>query len=224
MAEQLVQAEPMVPHVLTDCAWHAPLAQQPVGQVFGSHAQVPFVVSHRPLLHALQSAPLPPHFAPVCEAYGTHVPPTVAVQQPIEHDVASHTHWPLLLSHSWPVAQPAQAAPPVPHDPLLWAPHCSQVPVEPPLQQPLPHVLTSHTHWPVLRSHSRLVPHALHATPPAPQEAFDSFARASQVVPLQQPAQADPPQLHIPLVHADPPPHAPHACPPVPHDVDDWAV
>ena len=38
------------------------------------------------------------------------------LQQPFGHEVASQTHWPLVLLHSCPVAHPVQVAPVVPHD------------------------------------------------------------------------------------------------------------
>jgi hypothetical protein len=67
-----------------------PLAvQQPLGQVVASQAHLPLVVSHSPLLHPAQAAPLVPHCELVCEAYGTHVFP---LQQPLGQDVASQTH------------------------------------------------------------------------------------------------------------------------------------
>jgi hypothetical protein len=90
-----------------------------------------------------------------------------------------------------------------------------------PLQQPLGHELASQTHWPVLVLHSSLAPHATHVAPPAPHEAFDSLESASHVEPLQQPAQAPPPQVHIPLEQAPPLAHAVHAAPAVPHWLDD---
>jgi hypothetical protein len=187
--------------------WQTPLAQLAV--LFAIGAQVP------------HSEPPAPQELADCVEYGTHVPPTVAVQHPLGHDVASHTHVPLLLSHSCPLAQPPHVAPPVPHEPLLWVLHSSQVPVAPPTQQPPAHELASHVHCPVVLLHSRLVPHAWHATPPAPHEVFDSLDRASHVVPLQQPAHAIPPQLHVPFEQADPLLQAAQFAPPVPHDVVD---
>jgi hypothetical protein len=54
-------------------------------------------------------------------------------QQPIGHEVASHTHEPVEL-HSCPCAQAAHAAPAPPHDVVfdVWhAPASSQQPVQP---------------------------------------------------------------------------------------------
>jgi hypothetical protein len=42
-----------------------------------------------------------------------HVGP---LQQPPGHEVASQTHRPVALLHSWPVLQAAHAAPPAPHE------------------------------------------------------------------------------------------------------------
>lgn len=65
-------------------------------------------------------------------------------QQPLGHDVASQTHWPLLRSHSWPVAQDAHVAPPVPQDVGDSLPYASHDPLVPPLQHPFAQVLLSH--------------------------------------------------------------------------------
>lgn len=66
-----------------------------------------------PLPHPLQAAPFVPHSVCDWEVYGTHVVP---LQQPFGHEVASQTHLPVVLSHSWPSEHPAQVAPPVPHE------------------------------------------------------------------------------------------------------------
>jgi hypothetical protein len=55
-----------------------------------------------------------PHVADVDVS---HCPP--ALQHPIGHDAASHTHLPLVVSHCCPVAQAPHAAPPAPHEPLV---------------------------------------------------------------------------------------------------------
>ena len=110
---------PAEPHDVFDSdayAWHVPLApplQQPAGQVFASHAQVPLVLSHSPLAHELQVAPPLPHCEGVCEEKVTQVLP---LQQPLAHEVASHTHCPVVLLHSWPVAHEPHATPPAPHE------------------------------------------------------------------------------------------------------------
>ena len=69
--------------------------------------------SHSPFGHAEQAAPPEPQSAADCIDDGMQVLP---LQQPIAHDVASQTHWPVALLHSWPVEQGEHAAPPVPQD------------------------------------------------------------------------------------------------------------
>jgi hypothetical protein len=64
------QLTPFVPHCDSDCCEagkHEPLAQQLLGHVFGSHAQVPLVVSHSPLAQAAQVTPLEPQDVADCE-------------------------------------------------------------------------------------------------------------------------------------------------------------
>jgi hypothetical protein len=137
------------------------------------------------------------------------------LQQPLGHDVASHTHWPLLLLHSWPEPQAPQAAPAVPQEPLDSAEYASHTPLE--VQQPAGHEVASQTHWP-LALHSWPAGHAAHARPPLPHEEFVSLDSASHAPPpVQQPAHDPPPQVHDPFEHASPEPHALHAPPLVPH-------
>jgi hypothetical protein len=38
------------------------------------------------------------------------------LQQPLGHEVASHTQTPVVVLHSWPWSQGEHAAPAVPHD------------------------------------------------------------------------------------------------------------
>ena len=66
-----------------------------------------------PDAHALHAAPAVPHCEVDCEPYGTQVVP---LQQPLGQDVASQTHCPVVVLHSWPVPHAAQVAPPVPHE------------------------------------------------------------------------------------------------------------
>jgi hypothetical protein len=105
--------------------------QQPFGQEFALQAHVPCVVSHVPAAHATQAAPPVPHCEADCDESGTQVLP---LQQPLGHDVASHTHWPVFLSQSCPDAHARQAAPPVPQEPLDSDAYDSQVPLA--VQQP----------------------------------------------------------------------------------------
>jgi hypothetical protein len=37
------------------------------------------------------------------------------LQQPVGHDAALQTHWPVAMLHCWPLTQAAHAAPAVPH-------------------------------------------------------------------------------------------------------------
>jgi hypothetical protein len=80
-----------------------PPLQQPPPHEFESHAHVPFVVSHAPAAHGLHALPAVPHWPPLSDAHGTHVVPPA--QQPLAHELPSHTHCPVLVLHSWPVAQ-----------------------------------------------------------------------------------------------------------------------
>ena len=160
-------------------ATQAPCAQQPVGQEVPSHTQV--LATHRwPTAHA---APLPHRQVPVAEqlsermSHATQVAPAspqlpgararqvAPLQQPLGHDVPSHTQ-PLLV-HRWPAWQAA----PVPHAQLPSGPHRSAFVVSqaahaaplapqvasvgvlqtPPVQQPLGHDVASHTHAPPLQ-------------------------------------------------------------------------
>ncbi len=141
------------------------------------------------------------------------------LQQPFGHEVASQTHWPVLVLHSWPVAHAAHAAPPAPHevfDSLESGSH-----VVPPLQQPA-HEPPPHEHVPF--EHESPVPHALHAAPPVPHEELDWEEYGTQVVPLQQPLGHEvASQTHCPLVllHSWPVAHEPQLAPPVPHEALD---
>jgi hypothetical protein len=122
------------------------------------------------------------------------------LQHPFGHEVASHTHCPLLLLHSWPEAHDVQLAPPVPHEPLDSEAYGSHVPVAPPLQHPFGHVVASHLHAPTVLSHRPFEQEA-HAAPPVPHCVADSEAYGTHVVPLQQPFGQDvASQAHFPLV------------------------
>ena len=44
------------------------------------------------------------------------------LQQPAGHEVASQTHWPVVVLHSCPVPQAPHAAPPTPQVPLVSEP------------------------------------------------------------------------------------------------------
>ncbi len=93
------------------------------------------------------------------------------VQQPLGHEVASHTHCPVVLLHSWPLGQAEQVAPPAPHDVFDSLESASQVP--PPMQQPA-HPPLPHEHAPL--AHVSPVPQALQAAPPVPHWEADCDA------------------------------------------------
>ncbi len=107
-------------------------------------------------------------------------------------------------------SQATQATPPVPQ---LAAEAARQTPLA--SQQPLGHVVASHTHAPAL--HSWSAAHALHA---APLEPHCVFVAAMHVLPVpQQPLHMLPPQLQAPFEQESPLAQPLHAPPPVPHAV-----
>jgi hypothetical protein len=164
-AAHATHARPLEPHevvVSAASASHPPmLVQQP--------AQDPPPQEHEPLVHvspepqAAHAAPPVPQTPDDCPVNGTHVLP---LQHPLGHEAASHAHCPLAL-HACPVAQAPQAAPAVPHEDVDSDPNGSHVPVEPPLQQPLGHVVASHAQVPLPVSHTPFA-QTLHAAPLAP--------------------------------------------------------
>jgi len=171
-APQFTHAAPPMPHSVGDCAFcltHVVPLQQPLAHEAGSHTQAPVALSHScPAAHAAHAAPGMPHALFVCDPGTTHAP--LAVQHPPSHELALHTHWPLLVSHSWPAAHAAQSVPPAPHDTV------------------------------------------------------DSLASGSHVAPdVQQPAHAEPPQVHAPPEQLPPAAHGAHIAPALPQDVGDCA-
>ena len=144
--------------------------------------------------HAVHVPPAGPH-APTVGGE-THAP---AWQQPVGHDVASHTHVPPL--QRWPTAhggllpqrqaplvhrlerasQAVHAAPLVPHWAVLVA--VTQVV---PLQQPVVHVVEQPAHEPLTQVSP---PHEVQAEPPWPHWVL--VTGVTHVVPLQQPVQPD---------------------------------
>jgi hypothetical protein len=115
--------------------------------------------------------------------------------------------------HVRPVPHAWQLAPPLPHVPSLDVWHWPFA-----SQQPLGHVVPSHTHLPCVE-HLWLAPQAAHCTPPTPHVALDDVW---QVPFEQQPVQDVLPQLHAPLLHVCPAVHDPHALPAEPHVAVDW--
>ena len=127
---------------------HAP-EQQPAGQVTASHTQVPLLLRQSsPGPHPAHCAAPVPHEVGSCDAHSSQLPVRPPMQQPFGHEFASHTHVPLVLSHSRFVLHAPHVAPAVPHELLFSDPQGSHVPVGPPLQQPLGHDFASHTHCP----------------------------------------------------------------------------
>jgi hypothetical protein len=112
------------------------------------HVHAPFE-QESPLPHEPHAAPAVPHSLVDCEAYRTQVLP---LQQPPGQDAALQTHWPLVLSHAWPDAHAAQVAPEAPQEAFDSEVYASQVPLVPPLQQPLGQVLASHSQTPTVVS------------------------------------------------------------------------
>jgi hypothetical protein len=118
-AAQDAHVAPAVPHDPNDSDAYAshvppvPPLQQPFGQVFASHAQVPMVVSQSPSAQGAHAAPLCPQAEDDSFGKVTQAP---LLQQPFAHELASQTHRPVVRSHSWPCAHPAQVIPPVPHE------------------------------------------------------------------------------------------------------------
>jgi hypothetical protein len=70
-----------------------------------------------------------------------------------------------------------------------------------PSQQPLGHVLASHTHVPCA-PHSWLAPHAAHTLPLAPHSWFETGVTHWAFA--QQPLQLVPPHEHAPALQASP--------------------
>ncbi len=140
-------------------------------------------------------------------------------QQPFGHDVESHTHCPLDVSHSRFVPHAAHVAPLVPHEVFDSDAHASHVPLG--VQHPLGHEVESHTHWPASVWHSWPEGHAAHEAPAAPHDPLFSSRSGSQTPRLQQPVHDETPQAHSPLEHASPCAQALQLTPPVPHCCDD---
>jgi hypothetical protein len=232
-------ATPFAPHAMFDSlpiGSHEPALQQPL------HAPPPHV--HAPPEHAWpapqgpHALPPEPHLVVSWLPIGTHVFPE---QQPPEHDDGVHVHVPLVVSQTWPGAQEAHAAPPLPHEGYDSPANGSHVPVGPPLQQPSGHDVASQTHAPPLQClpaaqagpplhvHCPLVhalvvigSHAAHVPPLVPHDPVDCEPSASQVPgvpPTQHPvAQVLASQEQVPLVVSQSPlEQVPQLAPPVPH-------
>ena len=205
----------------------AALARREAGQPGpASIGQLPPWHLHWPILHVLpgpqftHAAPPLPHSVGDCAPCCTHVVP---LQQPPGHEVGSHTQAPVALSHSCPAAHATHAAPGTPHALFVCIPGVTHEPLA--VQHPPSHELALHTHWPLLVSHSWPAPHAAHSVPPAPHDAFDSLPSGWHIAPeVQQPAHAEPPQVHAPPEQLPPAAHGAHIAPALPHDVVDCAL
>jgi hypothetical protein len=141
------------------------------------------------------------------------------LQQPFGHEVASQTHCPVLVLHSWPDEQAPHVAPPAPHVEFDSLDSTTQVVLL--LQHP-EHAVPLHVHTPL--THASPVLHAVQAAPAVPHDAADCEAYGSHVLPLQQPfGHETASQTHFPvlLLHSCPEAHALQLAPPVPHEVFD---
>jgi hypothetical protein len=119
------------------------------------------------------------------------------LQQPWEQELALHTQLPE-PSQVWPEGQAPHAAPFLPQELPDCEPNGSQVPVDPPLQQPIEHEVASQAHTPLL--HSRPVPQLLQTEPPDPHCAFVVLVTQCCVAGSQQPAHVVGLQMHCPAV------------------------
>lgn len=151
-----------------------------MGHDVASHPHVPLVLLQSwPVPQATHAAPPVPHDPFDSDAYGSHVP--FAVQHPFGQDVASQTHAPVVVLHSWPVAHALQAEPPAPHDPLDSPESGSQVlPLQQPVHERPPQVQTP-------SPHASPDAHAEQAAPPVPHADPVCAAKGRQMLPWQQP-------------------------------------
>jgi hypothetical protein len=193
-----------------------PLQHPPAHEV-PSQTHWPELVLHScPAPHAAQAAPAVPQAALDSAPYGTQTPLAPPLQQPLGHVVASHAQAPCVLSHS-PFAQTAQSAPPAPHCEADCDAKATQAL---PAQQPLGHEAASQTQRPVDVSHSWPAPQDAQLAPAVPQDALDSDAHGTQVLPRQQPLGHDvASQTHCPLpLQSWPDAHVRQAAPAAPHE------
>jgi len=133
--------------------------------------QAPPVVQTCPVPQVWQlPPPVPPHALMFSLPSSTHVPDAPPLQHPPEHEVESHTHWPVVVLHSLFVAHPPQVAPPEPQVLLFsFASSTHADPLQHPAHDPPPQLHTPLAHdWPAL--------HALHVAPAVPQEPGPSAA------------------------------------------------
>jgi hypothetical protein len=100
-------AAPPAPQDIPDSiesARHVPALQQPAHEA-PPHEHAP-PEHDSPLPHAPHVPPPVPHADGPCTEYGMQVAP---LQQPSGHELALHTHCPVIVSHAWPVAHAPHA-------------------------------------------------------------------------------------------------------------------
>jgi hypothetical protein len=198
-----LHATPEAPHDMllsADGASHVPIAVQQPGHDVPPQVHCPLEQDSL-LPQALHAAPPVPHWPDVCVAYGTQAP--VAEQQPLEQDVASQAHCPVLVSQAEPVPHAAQAAPPKPHCVADSEAYGTHAPV--PSQQPLGHVLELQ---PIASAPVSEPDESAVMTSPLPVSSDPSIAESAPVLP-SPPSQSPP--AHAPSVKELRPSRAPHA-------------
>jgi hypothetical protein len=140
--------------------------------------------------------------------------PAVQVQGP----VLVVAQVPVAVPQVWPLGQPAQVAPPFPHEVLLWLAKGTQAV---PLQQPFGHELALQAHLPAEQAVP--VPQTAQLAPAVPQVALLEVWH----LPLesQQPFGHELAlQTHLPPLQAWPVAQAPQDAPPVPQLATLWLV
>jgi hypothetical protein len=131
------------------------------------HEHTPLLQSGFGCAHGAQFAPAVPQDVGDWDPYASH---TLPLQQPLGHEVASQTHCPVALLHSWPDGHAEHVAPLEPQE-VLDSPESGWH--APPLQQPA-HAPPPQLHTPLEQVSP--VPHALHAAPPVPHWPDDCAA------------------------------------------------
>jgi hypothetical protein len=210
---------------------HAPDVQLSARELLHIEQLPPEAPQAESMVPAAQELPLQ-HPAQLVESQ-MHVPPEQRC--PVAQALfVPHLHTPDELQLSAFMPHAVHEAPLVPHVAAVGG--LTQVPVEPPLQQPDGHAVESHTQLPDMQclpaAHWAFPPHlhvppaqvsartgsqAVHALPVMPHWA--TVGVPMHELPLQQPVQL--PELqpwHAWLAHM-PPSHEAHSAPPVPH----WA-
>jgi len=88
------------------------------------------------------------------------------LQQPLGHELESHLHWPVAVTHSVPGEHPPHETPPAPQVLLFSLASGTQLV---PLQQPAQDDDVPHVHTP-LAPQVCPEPHGAHVLPPVPHE------------------------------------------------------